>query len=296
MPIQPERKLFPQILPAPPRTEEDVLQWAIDFARNYQDYSKQMYDVFNAHVDQTHGHPKSWTKWKIPRPAYSVDGTHTVTVAASASVPVYFLVGGTLLEATSNLTCNMSTTGVGGLDTGTIASNKIYYLYGIKNSSGAAALIASLNAPTTGPTGYSDWTYIGGVPSYYSAANTVFGRSDQGVYLSQDGGFDIQTTTSTTPVAKTILVPANAAAVYARLDFSVVGGSNDIAYLRTDSGKANAAITRAISTAPNDTSLMAWVPIFTSQTIYLHYDKVSGPGSTARVSIFGFREDPTVYK
>jgi hypothetical protein len=63
-----------------------------------------------------------------------------------------------------------NTTGVNALDTGTIAANKIYYVYVIADQVNAnpTATIISLNGPSTGPlmpNGYNAYRHIGFIPT-----------------------------------------------------------------------------------------------------------------------------------
>ena len=84
--------------------------------------------------------------------AFSVTGTLTAQLAASASSPIVATVGGVQLRTTSSLSVNMGSNGAGGLDTGTAAPGT-YFLH-LVNSSGALALVASLSAIPTGFTAY----------------------------------------------------------------------------------------------------------------------------------------------
>ena len=64
---------------------------------------------------------------------------------------------------TGTLTFNITTSGLGGRDTGS-ESNDIWYLYLVPGAvSGDLAVVGSITAPSTGPTGYSIWRYIGAV-------------------------------------------------------------------------------------------------------------------------------------
>jgi hypothetical protein len=70
-------------------------------------------------------------------------------------------VGGRQYTFTSTITLNTATTGLNGLDTGTLASNSLYYIYAVRSTSAGFGLVASLAAPTTGPTGFTGWKEIG---------------------------------------------------------------------------------------------------------------------------------------
>lgn len=67
--------------------------------------------------------------------------------------------------ATSPLTIDLTVSGEGGLDTGSEAVSTWYYCYLVPKASDDTQLVAlcSVTPPTTGPTGYSKWKYIGAV-------------------------------------------------------------------------------------------------------------------------------------
>jgi len=67
-------------------------------------------------------------------------------------------VGGQQFENESNLTMNTAVSGAGGLDTGAIAANTVYFVHAVNNS-GAMALVSSLSE--TSPTGFTGFKKIG---------------------------------------------------------------------------------------------------------------------------------------
>lgn len=81
----------------------------------------------------------------------------TVTLAATNNgQPTRITVGGQQYRVSTALSLNTATSGaLGGLDTGSIASNTLYYVYAC-TSSGVIGLVASTTGPTTGPTGFSN--------------------------------------------------------------------------------------------------------------------------------------------
>lgn len=87
-------------------------------------------------------------------------GTQISIPATYNGQPARARCGGQSYRWTSTLTCNLSTTGFGALDTGTLAANTLYYVY-LCVSSNAVGLVSSLSAPATGPTGFTQFRYIG---------------------------------------------------------------------------------------------------------------------------------------
>ena len=71
--------------------------------------------------------------------------------------PSRVTIGGLQYINLANVTINTGTTGIGGLDTGSIQANKVYNVFAVPNS-GFLGIIASLNSS---PTGYSNFTKIG---------------------------------------------------------------------------------------------------------------------------------------
>lgn len=71
--------------------------------------------------------------------------------------PSVINIGGAQYRTSSNITLNIGGTGVGGLDTGTIAANTLYYIHAVV-SNGFPALIASLSK--TAPSGFTNFRYL----------------------------------------------------------------------------------------------------------------------------------------
>lgn len=69
----------------------------------------------------------------------------------------------------SALVLSTASTGLGGLDTGSLAANTLYYVYAAV-SSNTVGLVASLNAPSTGPTGFTQWRQIGRMRTFSGSA------------------------------------------------------------------------------------------------------------------------------
>ena len=80
--------------------------------------------------------------------------TSNTTVQLSSST----ITLGAKQYSTSNLTCNPSVSGVGGLDTGSEQSAKYYYVYAVINS-GSVVLVCSLSNQK--PSGYSTYKKVG---------------------------------------------------------------------------------------------------------------------------------------
>ena len=69
-------------------------------------------------------------------------------------------VGGLQFKNTSALALDLTTNGVGGLDTGSLVANTQYFVY-VVNNSNAAGIIASILDTDDGPNGFSSWKQVG---------------------------------------------------------------------------------------------------------------------------------------
>ena len=67
------------------------------------------------------------------------------------------LIGGRFYRL-SALTLNTGTSGFGGIDTGSVAANTLYYVYLVVNGSGVVGLVMSTSSA---PSGFSQYKYIG---------------------------------------------------------------------------------------------------------------------------------------
>jgi len=104
------------------------------------------------------------------------DKIEELSIASTTSISFpssIVTIGGQQYRNSSTLTCDLSTTGANGLDTGSLASDSTYFVYAVV-SSGSMAIVASLNPDTTGPTGFSVWKLIGAFGTKPGAAEVDF--------------------------------------------------------------------------------------------------------------------------
>lgn len=292
MPIQPENTVTPFLIPPTPQKKEELLKWAQDVNLILNAVNRQLVNTFNLHINQTYGHPKSWATWKTPRPSFVWVSSTSIKVPASASKPINLLIGGKLLQATSDLTLSINGTGPGGLDTGTKAANTDYYLYGINNA-GSPGLLASVTDPNTGPTGYTDWTYLGAFATDSGAATITPFISNNGFYYA-DASLDSKNITgTTTQTARTFSsLPVTAKQAYGIVSSS---GANvnvsSTAFGTNNSGYDGIIVQSQVANVLNYSQ--GFVSIFTAQTIYL---QVSNVGNTTTFFLLGWVENPAEFK
>jgi len=290
LPIQSDQKIFPHVTPPPPDREEDLFDWARDISNSLDELNRQIVDKYNLHLDNTQAHPSAWKAMRVPRPRYynATDGGTTVTVPASVSNPIYFVVNGQIYEASSDLTCDLSGSGVGGLDTGSVAANTPYYLYGVDNS-GSIGVIASASDPDTGPTGYTYWTYIGAVATSKAAATLRAFSASNGFLMAQDDIENNSHTGDTSSNAETynsMPVTIDKAYFWLRVVNGEVAGASS--YIEsTSSGNVAILLVSQANNVSNSTE--GFVPIFTPQTIYL---RTTNAAQRVQADLAGWQEDP----
>ena len=296
MPIQPEAKIFPHVVPSAPaqgkdfkETIENLISWSQDLTLQINDLTKQIVDKYNSHIDQAYAHPKSWTTWRLPRPSFQYASSTTIKVKASAAIPARFLVGSTLLESTADLVCDLSGTGYGKLDTGTVAANTTYYLYCVSNF-GNPALVASVSAPATGPTGYSDWTYVGAFRTNIGAATVPGFTSTRGRFLCDQYFGGVSHNAASWASKSLTLVPAHAKAVLGFLEHGS-GGAGATGQVSGLSGQASPGgyVQQQVVAVSNNRYVE--VELQTAQTVFLY-----ASAGTCGFYTVGWLEDPTEYK
>jgi len=103
-------------------------------------------------------------------PDLVIASTTTITMATTyLGKQTRISVGGQQYLYSSVITINFATTGINGLDTGAIAANSLYYIYSVQTSN-TPGLVASLAAPTTGPTGFTAWKEVGRCRTFFGSA------------------------------------------------------------------------------------------------------------------------------
>ncbi len=105
--------------------------------------------------------------------------TGNTTVQLSASV----ITVGAKQYTTSNLVCDLTISGAGGLDTGAVAASTPYYLYAVDDN-GTAKIICSLSG--TAPTGFTVSKLISGFFSNDSSQVGDVGTPDNAGILKRD--------------------------------------------------------------------------------------------------------------
>jgi hypothetical protein len=98
--------------------------------------------------------------------AYSSASAVAIQAAPGASGTLQVtLSDGQKYTAASPLSVSLAASGRGGLDTGSEASNQWYYVFAVPPATvgGSFACVASASPPSTGPTGFTGWKYLGAI-------------------------------------------------------------------------------------------------------------------------------------
>ncbi len=216
-----------------------------------------------------------------------------VIVPGTASAPSVVNIDGKLYANTSNATLDLDTAGRGGLDTGAKAASTTYYLYAIPAASGRTFdLVCSVTAPTTGPTGFTSWSYLGGFPTVTASAVDEF-VTNNGVLLSN--AIQSVTVNNASPAtSKTVQVPVTAKNVYFRSNWVAVAVAGDDLFVGPTSASTPNRHQATSATASQTAFSIFWVPILTAQTVFANVTTVTT--DSANLIIIGWMESPMEYK
>lgn len=100
-----------------------------------------------------------------------------IKIAGSASIPACVIIDGKMYASTSDVEADITVVGSGGIDTGAIAANTLYYVFAIPGSGRAVALTFS-TSPTS-PSGFSSYTRIGTFTTTPSATIAITNLNNQ---------------------------------------------------------------------------------------------------------------------
>lgn len=228
------------------------------------------------------------------RPGFENDGSDNtqVTVPASSTSPAVVIIGSSLYKNVTDTSADLDTSGRNGLDEGTKAANTPYYLYAIAAVNGENFdLLISDNPPTTGPTGYTSYSYLGSFCTIAGAATIAEFTSENGFMLFSDE-VETETHTGDTNWTSTTFasMPTTIKKAYLRLFLDPAGsdGANDTVAVSPISGGSDILVKRG-TTNDRDVYDYGWCPVLTAQTLYL---RTSDADNTCDVRVFGWQENP----
>ena len=188
----------------------------------------------------------------------------------------------------------MTASGRNGLDTGAVAANTPYYLYAIPPTSGRTFdPVASVTAPTTGPTGFPKWSYVGACATDSGAASFIGFKASNGFYLANEEFEGENVAAAGARTGKTFAsCPATATKMWVQLIANAGAGSAGEAV--TLSGLDNTEDSMEVNCHVDsiDDLAVGWVPIFEASKIYLTPDT----NTQVDCQLMGWQEDPMEYQ
>ena len=210
--------------------------------------------------------------------------SNTAAIITAAYLTAVNASGATIALSGVNITVATGTSGVGGLDTGSLAASTWYYLYAIYNGTTVSSLMSlqspfSVTAPTL-PSGYTYWAYAGPVrtDSSKNLYRTLQSKS-RVTYVYTAG-----TNTAQLPVFAGSSIPVGnvSTPLWAAVSVSpFVAPTAGVAYIQVF-GSTNTA--SGIIVAPNNASTWGYSASQSPQ-VYFIYLNTSDPINTLDVSI-----------
>lgn len=201
MQLKSEQNIFPDALPRPPEgiSYKEFVQWAQQITDVNNQISRQLFDLYNRHLSDALAHPAMWKANRVNRHSfYNTDDFGTsIQFDASATNPLYLITGETrqvtqpqgykLYFGTENITVDLTTNGINGLNTGlTLTADTPYYLYAVVDND-KPGIIADENDPSVGPTGYNygEWHYQGAFCTLTSSNTLPKFVSNCGIFITE---------------------------------------------------------------------------------------------------------------
>jgi hypothetical protein len=192
---------------------------------------------------------------------------------------------GKIYSATAPLTIDLTVSGRGGLDSGSEASSTWYYAYLVPNSAGdGLSALCSVNDPSTGPTGYSTWRYVGAFRNNGSSNIVDFvqqGNTFQYKEWVSVFGSTLAPDSSPASISLATQVPVTANKIMHMLVLHCQDGRAAELHIQAVSGSNHSMLdggTFGYVTGSN-TSGQFETPIITSQTVWRSLLRTGGSGN-----------------
>jgi hypothetical protein len=226
---------------------------------------------------------------KLRRPEYRYSSLTQIVVPANAEKSAKVVFSDAVYTNTGNSTLDVTVSGRNGLDSGSVAPGKAYYLYAIPPQSGATFdLIASLNDPGTGPADYADWSYLGAFVTNNASRLLQFVASN-GRFQMNENLPALGSSNSVSPVQRTISpAPITVKMWYFRI--GITGTSiNSGAYISGSDGTSVTSLHTYLQ-ANNVTNFnWGYVPALNGADVWI---SVGVAANTVDAAPWGWIEDP----
>lgn len=299
-----EKRIIPHLVDKTPVTKDDLLDWAKDVSTSLNTLNRLIVDQFNGHIVNPYAHTSSWKSSRVNRNYFlnSTNAGASITFPASTKKPLLLITGEARqvtqpsgyksYSTTSNVVCNLSNNGINGLDTGSIAADKCYYLYAVVNGE-EVGIIASLNDPSVGPVGYNygEWMYQGSASTYSGAANFPMFVSSLGKSIYANP-IKAQTHTGTTTHTAYTFNGIPTTARFGYFLISVTGVANGGASISGSSTSGQFTMNQQIGSAAGNT-IWGGPSLVSLIEVKKIYALLSNAGITMNIYLLGWQEDVT---
>lgn len=213
---------------------------------------------------------------------YGIAAAGVITIPASSETPVNIKIGSTIYTQTIDATVDPSISGAGGLDTGTLAVDTVYYLYAINDS--GLNYVLSANDPFTGPVGFTEYNYLGSCFSGNPAQIYNF-TFRNGRYLANEG---YQQTASGLITNLTLKIPDHATSVfiYGRFTDVSAGSLGDTVTAIVNNLGQDIMTCQSNTAEDENTPVFVELPFFPSSTL-----DIAAPNLEVAIKVIGWEED-----
>lgn len=239
----------------------------------------------------------------------SVRNLRANLTAVSSAITFYWdecvvatAIGGTAYKITNTggLTVDMTKTGVGGIDTGSVAANTWYSIYAACNpSTSTKCLFACLASTSSGsvysganlPAGYTATALVGIRITNSNSLFSIFQQRDRSVVFPTTTVLATSTAQSSyTPLSLSSVIPVNAFKIYGSAGSSSSGASSVsmIFFIASDANGCGAVDIELQTMAPNSVNYAPFsVLLSTPQTLYYTY-YIGQSGQVGLITVSGY--------
>lgn len=179
---------------------------------------------------------------------------------------------------------DITTSGIGGLDTGSEANSTWYHIWVIAKEDGTtdALLSASSSSPTL-PSGYTFKGYVGAV--YNDSSGDLVGMRQVGNLVATENGTPLSagSATTLTSVSLAAMVPATARALKCSLSLQDTGGTVRSGNVSSHSTLLHSTLVTNPGGATTAVGVPATIPLTTAQTVWYNVG-----GATGRLTITSY--------
>lgn len=233
---------------------------------------------------------------RIKRPSFKFQSTTEIVIPATVTSPTRVKILDNFYKSTSNKVLDITDSGRGGLTTGSVAANTVYYLYAIPPVSGDDYdIVIDENDPSVGPTAFvgfdplNGYSYIGSFKTDAGALLVSFTYSN-GFFL-HSGDMEAITVSDSTIDDFDINISVLASSAYFRGICTALDAAGDNLNLGPNADDVNQYMNTA-DTSGHSAVCFFFVPIQTPSTIF---GSTTDDADSFEVMCWGWVECPEDY-